>query len=551
MHRLSGIPLLSILSAVAIGAAGAAIGFEEARESITADEIRAHLYFLSHDALEGRGPGTPGGRIAGEYIAAQFRRVGLQAAGEDYFQAVPVTGTTVDPGSAALTFHSGTQRLPAHYTGDMVIWPEGSDASVQAGGEVVFVGYGADAPKWGWDDFKGRDVTGKVLVFLVGDPPAPPEEPGLFEGRAMTYYGRWAYKLEEARRRGATGALIIHRADAAGYSWDVVESSWTGEQLALGDPAAERPLEVAGWITQDFARRLFALAGLDLDELYVQATRRDFRPVATGITARARMTSRTRAFEARNVIGVVPGRHPERKNEVVVLTSHYDHLGIGTPVGGDSIYNGAYDNASGVGLLLEVAEAFALLDPGPERTVVFLATDAEEAGLLGSRHYVDDPPFPLRRTVAVLNTDGANLWGETDDVIGLGADLSTLGDILGARAEELGMTVFPDPVPEKGAFFRSDHFPFARAGVPVLYLDHGVRFRARPPRWGERILSEYDARHYHQPSDEYDPAFDLSGAVQQGRLLFGVAYDVATGERRPTWHEESPYRRPARRSGEP
>ncbi|HUG42296.1 MAG TPA: M20/M25/M40 family metallo-hydrolase [Longimicrobiales bacterium] len=527
----------SLLALAAVGAAAVPAGFEEARQSITADEIRGHLYFLSLDALRGRAPGTPGGGLAAEYVASRFLGMGLERVGGSYFQPVPLVGITLDPATSSLAFESRTRRVAADYPGDAVIWPGAPDQGGDISGELVFVGYGADAPEWGWDDYKGRDLNGKVAVFLVGDPPAPPDEPGLFGGRAMTYYGRWTYKLEQARRRGAAGALIVHSGEAAGYDWEVVRTSWAGEQLSLEGTGTEAALPLQGWLTRDFARRVFAAGGLDLAELYVQATRRDFRPVATGLTVRARMNSRSRAVRTRNVIGYLPGAHPERRSQVVVLTSHYDHLGTGPAVDGDSIYNGAYDNASGVALLLEVADAFSRLEPRPDRGILFIATGAEEAGLLGSEHYVRAPPVPLRRTVAALNIDGANLWGETDDVVALGADLSTLGDIVGARAEELGLSVMPDPAPEQGSFFRSDHFPFARNGVPVLHLKHGIRFRGRPPGWGERLLSEYQQRHYHRPSDEYDPAFDLAGAVQQGRLLFAVAYDIAMWDRTAEWYE--------------
>lgn len=535
MHRLLRITLAVVVTTGAAPVVRA--DFEEARRSITAAELRAHLYFLSADQLQGRAPGTRGGELAAEFIASQFLRLGLEPVEGGYFQTVPLTGVTVDPTTVALAFDSESERLPAHYPGDAVVWPAGTNPNVQVSGEVVFVGYGANAPQWEWDDFKERDLSGKVLVFLVGDPPAPPDEPDLFEGRTMTYYGRWTYKLEEARRQGATAALIVHSDDAAGYEWNVVETSFTGEQLVLPDSGQGAPLLMSGWLTRDFARRVFATAGLDLDELYVQATRRDFRPVATGVTVRARISSGRRAVRTRNVVGYLPGSHPERGDEVVILTSHYDHLGTGRSEDGDSIYNGAYDNASGVSLLLEVADAFARLEPRPDRGILFVATAAEEAGLLGSRHYVANPLFPLENTVAALNVDGANLWGETEDVIALGAERSTLGDLVGARAEEAGLIVMPDPAPESGSFFRSDHFPFALAGIPVLNVQHGIRFRGRPPGWGQRVMADYDARHYHRPSDEYDPEADLAGAVQQARLLFGIAYDIAMWDRRPAWHE--------------
>ncbi len=518
-------------------AATVLIGFQEARDGITANEIRAHMYFLSQDGLRGRAPGTTGGELAAEYIKSQFIRMGLQPVDGSYFQDVPLIGITTDPTTVSLAFETEEGRVPAQYPSETVIWPgDPENSAIQLSGELVFVGYGIHAPQWDWDDFGSRDLNGKVVVFLVGDPPAPPDEPGLFDGRAMTYYGRWTYKFEEARRRGATGALIIHTDDAAGYDWGVVRSSWTGEQYTLPDDGQGLPLLLKGWISSDLAQRVFAQAGMDLAELYVRAARRDFTPVATGITVRARMNSRSRRIRTWNVVGLRPGSDPGN-DQVVAFTSHYDHLGVGPPVDGDSIYNGAYDNASGVSLLLEVAEAFSKLDPAPRRGALFIATTAEEAGLLGARYYVQHPLVPLDNTVAELNVDGANLWGETDDVMALGAERSTLGDILRNRADEMGLQVRPDPQPEKGGFFRSDHFPFAVAGVPVLYLRHGLDYRNHPAGWGDAMMEEWSRENYHQPSDEYDPDFDLSGAVQQARLLFGVGYDIAESETRPQWYE--------------
>ena len=515
----------------------AAIGFQEARDGITADEIRAHLYFLSQDELGGRAPGTRGAELAAGYIKTQFLRMGLRPVDGSFFQNVPLVGTTIDPTTASLAFEVEGGRVAARYPEDAVFWPGLTEPSVQLEGELVFVGYGIEAPEWEWDDFDGRNLDGKVLVFLVGDPPAPPDEPDLFDGRAMTYYGRWSYKFEEARRRGAAGALIIHTDEAAGYGWGVVRSSWTGETYTLAGDRRGPPV-LKGWLTRDLAARVFSEADVDLAELYVRAARRDFTPVATGITVRGRLSGRSREIDARNVVGYAPGAGPAG-DEVVVFTAHYDHLGIGPPVDGDSIYNGAYDNASGVALLLEVAEAFAALDSLPRRTALFVATTAEEAGLLGARHYVRAPVFPIERTVAAFNIDGANLWGETDDVVALGAERSTLGALLRPRAMEMGLAIRPDPEPEKGAFFRSDHFAFALAGVPVLYLRHGLDYRGRPAGWGDRMMRRWAAESYHQPSDEYGPGIDLSGAVQQGRLVFSVGYDAATAETRPEWYDDA------------
>lgn len=525
---------------LALAAASVAVGFQEAWDGITADGIRAHLFFLSRDELRGRAPGTRGGQLAADYIESQLLRMGLRPVDGSYSQEVPLVGVTADPASVSLTFEVDDGRVDAQYPSDAVIWAGPDRPSVRVDGELVFVGYGIHAPEWEWDDYQGRDVSGRVVVILVGDPPAPPDEPGLFDGPAMTYYGRWSYKLEEARRQGAAGALLVHTDEAAGYDWGVVESSWTGEQLILPEADDDAALRLRGWITRDLARRALAQAGLDLAELYVRAGRRDFRPAATGLTVRARLESRSRRLSSRNVVGYRPGTGPD--SQVVVFTAHYDHLGVGPPVEGDSIYNGAYDNASGVGLLLEVAEAFAELDEPTPRGALFIATTAEEAGLLGARHYVRNPLVPLERTVTAINVDGASLWGETDDVVALGADRSTLSRLLHPRADQLGLQIVPDPEAGAGTFFRSDHFPFAEAGVPVLYVRHGRDFRDRPDGWGARLMEQWSARNYHQPSDEYSASLDLAGAVQQARLVFGVGYDLVAGDFVPEWDPDSPFR---------
>lgn len=541
MHAMLRTLLIGLAATVAL------VGFEEARDSITAEEIQAHLFLLSSDQLAGRAPGTPGGDIAADYIKSRFMGMGLEPVNGSHFQEVPMVGITTDPVSLSLGFEREDGRVDAAYPGDAVVWPGIPDRAVQVSGELVFVGYGIDAPAWRWDDFGDRDLTGKVLLFLVGDPPSPPDEPELFDGRALTYYGRWTYKVEEARRRGATGALIIHRDDVAGYGWDVVRSSWTGERFALPDQDAGAPVLLQGWLTTPFARTMLAEAGLELDELVVRAARRDFRPVSTGVTVRARMSSRSREVRTRNVVGYLPGTDSAADEEVVIFTAHYDHLGVGPPFEGDSIYNGAYDNASGVAVLLEVADAFARVER-PRRSVLFLATTGEEAGLLGAHHYVRRPLFPLHRTAAALNIDGANLWGETDDVIAPGARLSSLGDLLRERADEAGLEVRSDPAPERGMFFRSDQFPFARAGIPAVNIQHGLRFRGRPEGWGDRLMERWLEEHYHRPSDELRPDLDLAGAVQQARLLFSVGYDAATADSLPAWRDHAPYQR--RRPGE-
>jgi Zn-dependent M28 family amino/carboxypeptidase len=528
--------LALLLAVVGSQAFGQNAGVGDPPDGISAREIHAHLSFLADDLLEGRGPGSRGGDLAALYIAGQFARAGLEPVGGSYFQRVPLVGTEVDTTSLFIGFEAGSRHLTGYAPEDLVVWSENGDTVVDLTGEVVFVGYGVDAPEYGWDDFEGRDVRGKILLVLIGDPPAPPDEDSIFAGPAMSYYGRWTYKLEEAARRGAAGILIVHSPTDAGYDWAVVRSSWSGERLSLPSrPEEPHALPLAGWVNADFTRRLLAAADLNLSELAVRAARRDFRPIPTGITLRARFRTHRRELETANVVGFLPGTAPDLRDEVVVFTAHYDHLGIGPAVAGDSIYNGAYDNASGVALLLEVAEAFASLERRPDRSLLFLATTAEEAGMLGARHYVREPLFPLANTVACLNIDGANLWGETDDVVAIGAERSTLGQVLDARAAMMGLDLRADPAPEKGLFFRSDHFPFARVGVPALSIAHGLRFRDRPDGWGAEVLDRYEREHYHRPSDEVAPDLDLKGAVQQARFVFRTGLDIAGAGPRPRW----------------
>jgi Zn-dependent M28 family amino/carboxypeptidase len=534
--RIASLAFLALLALVASTGSLTARQFDDRGSpvGISADRLRAHTEFLADDLLEGRAPGSRGGHLAALYVATQFRAAGLQPVDGSYFQPVPLIGRTVDPGSVHVEFRTGQRLRTARYISDVVVWPTGNDSTISVAGDLVFVGYGIHAPEFGWDDYSGIDVSGKIVLVLASEPPPTPQEPTRFGGRALTYYGRWSYKLEEAARRGAAGALIVHTTESAGYSWQVVESSWTGEQLDLA-PGTAGSLALAGWITREYTASLLAGAGLRLDQLQTRANRADFRPLATSITARFALETRSRPVLANNVAGLVPGRHPIRRNEYLVYTAHYDHLGIGPTVDGDSIYNGAYDNASGVAVLLELARAFAQLEPAPERSILFLATTAEEAGLLGARHYTRQPLVPLASTVANINIDGANLWGETTDVIAVGAERSSLGSTAELRARQLGLRLTPEPAPELGYYFRSDHFAFAREGIPSIYLEHGLDYRGRPIGWGNQMMRLFNELHYHRPSDRFRQDFDFSGAVQQAQLAFLIGFDVAQSPLRPEW----------------
>jgi Zn-dependent M28 family amino/carboxypeptidase len=448
-----------------------------------------------------------------------------------------MVGYTTDPSSVSLSFRGPDGSFAAPYMDGFVVNagdPEATEVSGSA--EVVFVGYGVNAPENDWNDFAGMDVSGKFILILVNDPPATEAEPDLFGGQAMTYYGRWTYKWEEAARQGALGALIVHETDPAGYPWSVVRGGWSGEQFSLPpDPAAPEPAGMVGWVTRDVAEQIFAAGGLDFETLKADAGTRGFTAVSTGVTATAGLYANVRTEETRNVVGLKRGS--ERPDDIITITSHYDHFGVGEVIGGDSIYNGAYDNASGTALLMELARAFASLPTGPERSILFISTAAEEQGLLGSQWYVQSPLFPLDQTVAEINVDAVNLWGETDDVVVHGEERSALGAYVRPRAAELGLTIRPDAEPEKGFFFRSDHFPFAKAGIPSLYVEHGRNYRGRPEGWGQSVKDEYTAERYHAPADEFSDDFTFEGAVQQGILVFRTAWDIAQDDTWPGWNE--------------
>lgn len=510
-----------------------------ALERIRERAVDAHLRYLSHPLLEGRAPGTRGGMLAAEYIATQFERMGLQPVGHSWFQPVPMLG--MDPHPELALHTPAGPSIPA-YKDDYVLEAGVPQTDVTVDAELVYVGYGITAPEYDWDDYKGVDVRGKVLLMRVNDP-GRKETPDFFGGQALTYYGRWTYKFEEASRRGAAGALLIHTDAAAGYGWNVVRTSNTGEQFDLaGDP--EFPLRVRGWISEPAARRAIEAAGLDLGGLLAASEFREFAPIPTGVRVHAQVRSELRQVETANVVGYLPGAAAEKLNEVVIVSAHYDHLGVRTADDGTRhVHPGAYDNASGVSLMLEVAEALAGAPARPPRPFLFIATTAEESGLLGAEWYARHPLFPLGATAAVVNVDGANLWGPTEDIAPLGVNRSDLGALVRAAAHAEGMVVADEQHPEQGMFFRQDHFPFARAGVPALAMDHGLRYVGRPEGWGQERYQEFNTQHYHQPSDAYRPDFDYGGAVQQGRVILRTAWAAAAADGLPQWAPGSEFRR--------
>jgi Zn-dependent M28 family amino/carboxypeptidase len=509
---------------------------------ITSAEIDGHLRFLSSDLLEGRAPATRGGRLAADYIASQLRIAGLEPGVDgSYFQRVPIDVVGADAATVRASA-SGKTTTSLRYPEDVVVWAGSAIDRSGASGELVFVGYGATAPEYRWNDFKDTDLKGKILLVLVNDPPAPPDEPLMFGGRAMTYYGRWPYKFEEAERRGAAGALIVHTTERAGYPWHTVVGSWaTTQRMLPRDSTLPPPLGFRGWITDSAATALLAPAGLDLARLRTQAESRNFRPVPTGITLDVAFRNRIDHLESENVVGVVRGRDPRLKAQYIAFSAHWDHFGIGPVVDGDSIYNGAADNASGVADLLAVARA-AAASPRPRRSLLFVFVTAEESGLLGSAFFAERPTVPIDAIVANLNVDGGNLLGRTRDLNVLGDTKSTLGPLLAKQIAPSGMRISPEDHPERGYFYRSDHFSFAKAGVPAVSIGAGTDVVGKPAGWGAEQEEDYTAHRYHQPSDAYRPDFDLAGAVQLSQIVLRFGLSLANAPGVPEWNPDAEFR---------
>ncbi len=517
----------------------------KALPAIDAAKVLGHVKVLASDAFEGRAPGTAGEEKTVAYLVDAFKALGLKPGNPDgtFVQKVPLVGIT--PAAAPLTIRgtSGTgTSITLAWRDDVVAWTKRVvDEVTLVDSELVFVGYGVEAPEYQWDDYKGMDLTGKTLVMLVNDPPVPdPTTAGAldaktFGGRAMTYYGRWTYKYEIGAKKKAAAVLLVHETGPAGYPFAVVQGK-TGEQFTFVTPDKNMdraPIE--GWITLDQAKRLMTLAGQDFDRLKTQAATRAFRPASLGLTASMTIRNTMRRVDSQNVVARLEGSDPAVKDELVVYTAHWDHFGIGEPVAGDRIYNGAKDNASGTAALLETARAFTRLAKPPRRSILFLSVTAEEQGLLGSEYYAAQPLYPLAKTLADINMDALNVDGRTRDltIIGLGA--SELDDYARAAAKEQGRVLKPDAEPEKGFYYRSDHFNFAKQGVPALTVDEGVEFVGKPAAFSTQVRERYTNDRYHKPSDEVTPAWDLSGLAEDVQLLFAVGYRVAQADRYPAW----------------
>jgi Zn-dependent M28 family amino/carboxypeptidase len=550
MTRPTVLLTVAFVSVLSVANASAQTGGTPAR--ITPEEIDAHLRFLSSDLLEGRAPATRGGRLAEEYIASQLKTFGVRPGVGDtsYFQRVPIDVVKADPKTIRVTA-SGKANANLRFTDDVVVWPGSATDASTAHGELVFVGYGATAPEYKWDDYKGTDVKGKILLVLVNDPPAPASEPNLFGGKAMTYYGRWTYKYEEAERRGAAGMLIVHTTGPAGYPWHVVvNSNSTEHRLLPRDPSLPAPIGVRGWITDSAATALLAQAGLSMATLRKQSESRDFRPVPTGIIIDASMQNSLAHMSANNVVGVVRGIDPKVRDEYVAYSAHWDHFGIGPVVNGDSIYNGSVDNASGVASVLTIAHA-AAEGVKPRRSQLFVFVTAEESGLLGSAYFGEHPTVPASKIIAALNMDIVPVNGRVRDLNVLGDDKSSLGPTLARLVRPEGIRISPDAHPEAGHFYRSDHFSFAKVGIPSVSIGGGVDYVGRPAGWGLQQAEDYTAHRYHQPSDEYRSDFDLRGAAQLAEIVYRLGVTLGNAETVPTWNADAEFKalRDASRKG--
>ena len=512
-----------------------------ALDAITPDGLLAHIKVLASDEFEGRAPGTKGEELSVKYISDQFKAIGLNPGNPDgsYTQEVPLTGIKSVP---KMSFTLGSNTTELKYPDDYVA----SSARLQNeikidNSDVVFVGYGIVAPEYGWDDYKDVDVRGKTILMLINDPPIPdPKDPSkldekMFKGKAMTYYGRWTYKYEIAAQKGATAAVIIHETEPAAYPYSVVKSSWGKENFELDAPDKNKDaVQARSWITLDVAKKLLADCGQDFDALKKSAISKDFRPVALKAKAKIEIKQTLRSFKSHNVIGKLEGSDPKLRDEYIIYTAHWDHLGRHPELPGDQIFNGAVDNASGDAAVVELARAFSKLNPPPRRSVLFMCTTAEEAGLLGAKFYAEHPLYPLEKTLADLNIDSMNVWGKARDVEDVSFGLSTLDDLLADAAKGQGRTAIPNSRPEKGNIYRADNFEFSKVGLPSLYTGKGEHLLSRPENAPLRS-DEFDLHDYHQVTDEVKPDWDLTGAVQDVDLLFEVGYQVANGAKFPEW----------------
>ncbi len=538
-----------IFCAVALGASFSLFAADKPEEKlkpaldvITPDALLAHIKTLASDEFEGRSPGTKGEELSIKYISDQFRSIGLKPGNPDgsYFQEVPLAGIKSEPKMVLAV--AGKQPVELKYPDDFVASSARLQPEIKVdNSDLVFVGYGVVAPEYGWDDYKGVDVRSKTILMLINDPAVPdPKDPSkldekMFKGKAMTYYGRWTYKYEIAAQKGAAAAIIIHETEPAAYPWQVVRSSWAKENFELDNPNKNMDAVLArSWITLDVAKKLSADCGQDFDALKKSAITKDFRPVALNAKANIEIKQALRSFKSHNVIGEFEGADPKLKDEYIIYTAHWDHLGRHPELQGDQIFNGAVDNASGDAAVIALASAFPKAGSPPRRSILFMCTTAEEAGLLGAKWYAEHPLYPLEKTLADINIDSMNVWGKARDIEDVSYGFSTMDDALAAAAQRQGRKAIPNSRPEKGAIYRADNFEFSKAGVPSLYIGKGEHLMSRPEN-GPLRSDEFDLKDYHQVTDEVHADWDLSGAVQDVDLLFEVGYQIANADKFPEW----------------
>jgi Zn-dependent M28 family amino/carboxypeptidase len=502
-------------------------------QSIRPENIEAHVRFLSDDLLEGRGTGQRGGDIAADYIATQFALYGLKPAGDNgtYMQKVPMVGITPADETKFTFVGSKGQTTDLKVLDEYVVYDQTQQPESSIDADIVFVGYGIEAPEYNWNDYKDVDVKGKVLLMLVNQ---PDQDPNLFHGKALTYYGRWVYKYEEAARKGAVGAILIHKTDMASYDWGVVRNSNSGEKSYLKLDGTPK-LKAAAWIQLEVAKRLVSSAGLDLDKLMTDARSRDFKPVPLNVKLAAHMVSKVRPFESSNVVAVLPGADPQLKDQGVMYTAHYDHLGIRPDIPGDNIYNGAMDNATGCGILLEIARAYAQAAQKPRRSVFFASVTAEEQGLLGSEYLGKHPPIPAGKMSLDLNYDDVRPLGAPEEVQVAGAERTSFYPTVQAAASEFRFTIRPDARPEAGHYYRSDHFSLARVGIPAFSINEGMKFKGHDEAWGLAQDADYTKNYYHKPTDEYRPGMDYTSDAAMARFGFALGWEAANQSAEVKW----------------
>jgi Zn-dependent M28 family amino/carboxypeptidase len=511
-----------------------------ALETIDPERIRAHVRFLSHDLLEGRGTGQRGGDIAAQYMATQFALYGLKPAGDNgsYMQKVPLVGVTTLPDTTYSVVPQHGDTLNFKFLDDWVGFDETQQTSSDIDADIVFVGYGIEAPEYKWDDYKGADVKGKVLLMLVNEPPS--DDPNFFKGKALTFYGRWVYKYLEAARKGAVGVMLVHKTEMASYGWDVVRNSNSGEKSFL-KAEGQPKLEVESWIQLSVAQKLAQSSGMDLDKMIADARSPGFHPVALPLKLHAHMASKVRPFESNNVIATLSGSDKNLKSQAVMYTAHYDHLGIRPDMPGDNIYNGADDNATGCAILLEIARAYGQSAQRPRRSIIFASVTAEEQGLLGSEYLGQHPPIPAGSITLDLNYDDVKPLGAPQEVEVSGAERTTFYPNVQAMAKDFRLTIRPDARPEAGHYYRSDHFSLARVGIPAFSINEGMKFKGHDESWGLEQDREYTAKHYHQPSDEYHPDMDFTADAALARFGFALGWEAAGLQKMIGWQKNDEF----------